>query len=243
MLAGVSPDYYVRLEQGRTTHVSDQVLLAVAQVLSLSDVETEHLSNIARPAALPRPPRQALIGTSDGPLARLLDALTNSPALLIDISMNIVAANAAAKAVFDISSMVLPANAATQLFLAPDAQARYTNWASVAADTVAHLRLMTGRWPKDAQLTTLIGELAIHSDAFRQLWATGDVREKRVGHARLRHPLVGELDFQYHVLTVPAHPDRSILTYLPQPETRSAEAMQMLLSWTAEGPLPMTRKR
>lgn len=233
LLAGVSPDYYVRLEQGRTTHVSDQVLLAVAQVLSLSDVETEHLTNIARPSASSRPTLRVSAAAADEPLVRLLNAMPDSPALLIDISMNILDANTAAKTVFDISRMVSPANAATQLFLSPDAHDRYMNWASIAADTVAHLRLMTGRWPKDARLTTLIGKLAIHSDAFRQLWAAGEVREKRVGHARIRHPLVGELSFDYHVLAVPARPDRSIFTYLPQPGTSSVEALHMLLSWTA----------
>lgn len=239
LLAGVSPDYYVRLEQGRTTHASDQVLDAVARALSLSDVETEHLRNLARPVqagAAARPAGRARAATPDEPLARLLETMADAPALLLDTRLDIVAANTAAEAVFDVSGMPQPRNAARQLFLHPDAQARYANWAEIAAETVAQLRLMAGRWPADARLTSLVGELAIRSEPFRQLWATGDVREKRVGIARIVHPVVGLLEFDYHALTVPARPDRSLLTYLARPGSATAEALAVLLSWVAGQP-------
>jgi transcriptional regulator with XRE-family HTH domain len=229
LLAGVSPDYYVRLEQGRTAHVSDQVLCAVARALSLSDVETEHLRNLVRPSA---PPRTAT--ATDKPLARLLDAMADAPALLVDIRMDILAANAAAEAVFEVSGMAQPANSARQLFLAPEAKTRYGNWPAAAEEIVAHLQLMAGRWPDDARLTSLIGELAIHSTEFRHLWAKGDVREKSIGVVSLNHRVAGPLEFEYHVLTVPARPDRSVLAYLPRPGTSTADALQMLLSWVAE---------
>lgn len=231
LLAGVSPDYYVRLEQGRAAHVSDQVLDAVARTLSLSDVETEHLRNLARPSA---PSTPASTTAADGPLTRLLETMADAPALLIDARTDILAANAAAEAVFEVSGMARPPNSARQLFLAPDAKARYGNWAAAAEEIVAHLRLMTGRRPDDARLTSLIGELAIHSHDFRQLWARGDVREKRVGVVRLIHPVAGPLEFDYQVLTVPARPDRFLLTYLPRPGTPTADALQLLLSWVAE---------
>lgn len=235
LLAGVSPDYYVRLEQGRTAQVSDQVLHAVARALSLSAAETEHLRNLARPsdAALTNGLRGPEIA-ADAPLARLLDAMPDAPALLIDTRMDILAANAAAEAVFEVSTMAQPANSARQLFLTSDATMRYGNWQAAAEEVVAHLRLMTGRWPEDARLTSLIGDLVIHSDEFRQLWAKGDVCEKRVGVVLIRHRLVGPLEFDYHVLTVPARPDRSLLTYLPRPGTATAESLQMLLSWVAK---------
>ena len=239
LLAGVSPDYYVRLEQGRTTHVSDQVLDAVARSLSLSDVETEHLRNLARPAragAAARPAKKVAAATPDEPLARLLETMADTPALLLDTRLDIVAANNAAEAVFDVTSMPQPRNAARQLFLHPEARARYENWAEIAAETVAQLRLMAGRWPGDARLTSLVGELAIRSEPFRQLWATGDVREKRVGMARIVHPVVGLLEFDYHALTVPARPDRSLLTYLARPGSATAEALAVLLSWHASRP-------
>ncbi|ELP70936.1 helix-turn-helix transcriptional regulator [Streptomyces turgidiscabies] len=239
LLAGVSPDYYQRLEQGRTAKVSDQVLDAVAQALSLSDVESEHLRNLARPRradAEARATRRPSRAVPDEPLVRLLEAMGDAPALLLDARLDIVAANAAAEAVFGVSGMPQPRNAARELFLHPDARARYSNWEAIAAETVAQLRLLTGRRPDDAKLAALVGELAIRSEPFRQLWATGDVREKRLGVVRIVHPVVGTLEFDYHVLTVPARPDRSLLTYLPQPGSPTAEALGMLLSWVADRP-------
>ncbi|MEE1764240.1 helix-turn-helix transcriptional regulator [Streptomyces sp. SP18BB07] len=241
LLAGVSPDYYQRLEQGRTAQVSDQVLDAVAQALALSDVETEHLRNLARPRradAGARTTRRASRTVPDEPLVRLLDAMGDAPAMLLGARLDIVAANAAAEAVFDVSGMSQPRNAARQLFLHPEARARYANWEAMAAETVAQLRLLTGRRPDDAELAALVGELAIRSEPFRQLWATGDVREKRLGVTRVVHPVVGTLEFDYHMLTVPARPDRSLITYLPQPGSPTAEALKMLLSWVADRPAP-----
>ncbi len=235
LLAGVSPDYYVRLEQGRTAHVSDQVLSAVARALSLSDVEAEHLRNLARPSTGELLGRDhGPVADADEPLARLLETMRDTPAMLIDTRMDILAVNAAAEAVFEVSAMTQPPNSARELFLTQDALARYDNWQSAAEEVVAHLRLMAGRLPHDARLTSLIGELAIHSEEFRQLWATGDVQEKRVGVVRLHHRIAGPLELEYQVLAVPARPDRSLLTYLPRPHTPTAEALQMLLSWVSE---------
>ena len=239
LLAGVSPDYYIRLEQGRTAHVSDQVLDAVANALSFSDVETEHLRNLARPkhgdvgsraaARMPAPAR-------DEPLARLLATMTSAPALLLDGYLNIVASNVAAEAVLGISRMAQPPNSARHLFLHPESAALYRNWAEIAAETVAQLRLSTGRRPDDARLTSLVGELAIRSDPFRQMWARGDVREKRIGAVHLMHPVVGAMEFDYQFLTVPAHPDRSMITYLAEVGSPTAEALGVLLSWVAVEP-------
>ncbi len=238
LIAGVSPDYYIRLEQGRTAHVSDQVLDAVARALSFSDVETEHLRNLARPksgAAVARTGR-APVAAADEPLARLLEAMATAPALLLDTRLDILAANAAAEAVFEVSRMSPPRNAARQLFLHPEARALYGNWEEIAAETVAQLRLSTGRSLGDARLTSLVGELAIRSEPFRQLWSQGDVREKRMGAVRLAHPVVGPMTFEYHLLTVPARPDRSLMTYLAEPGSTTAEALGVLLSWVADRP-------
>ena len=230
LLAGVSPDYYVRLEQGRTAQVSDQVLDAVAQMLQLSDVEIEHLRNLARPRRS-RAAARVTGSAPDEPLVRLLHTIADAPALLLNPRLDIVAANAAAEAVFEVDDMPRPRNAARQLFLHPEARSRYANWDEIAAETVAQLRLATGRRPDDTGLTSLVGELAIRSEPFRRLWATGDVREKRLGLVRLVHPIVGDLEFDYHVLTVPARPDRSLLTYLSRPGSPTAEALGVLLSW------------
>ncbi|MFE6698666.1 helix-turn-helix transcriptional regulator [Streptomyces sp. NPDC057718] len=229
LLAGVSPDYYVRLEQGRTPHVSDQVLTAVAAALSLSDVEREHLRNLAHPLRDTAVARAVSGAATDEPLVRLLHTMVDTPALLLDSRLDIMAANSAAEAVFGVSAMPEPRNAARQLFLHPEAHARYANWDAIAAETVAQLRLLTGRHPDDTRLAALIGELAIRSEPFRRLWATGDVREKRLGVALITHPAAGTLGFDYHALTVPARPDRTLLTYLPRPD--SADAYKILLSW------------
>jgi transcriptional regulator with XRE-family HTH domain len=235
LLAGVSPDYYVRLEQGRTAHVSDQVLDAVARALGLTDVEAEHLRNLAhRHEAAPAARRSHPTASIDGPLYRLLDVVGDTPAMLIDASMHIVAANAAAEAVFAVSQMQQPANSARQLFFSPDARVRYSDWEAAAEEIVAHLRLMTGRFPHDARLVSLIGELAIHSRAFQGLWAKGDVREKVNGLVHVNHPVVGDLEFDYQVLTIPARPDRALLTYLPRPDSGTSDALRVLLSWMAE---------
>lgn len=239
LLAGISPDYYVRMEQGRTAHVSDQILNAVARVFLLSDVESEHLANLARPVragSAARAGARVSGAAPDEPLLRLLEAMADVPALLLDFRLDIVASNGVAEAVFDVASMPQPRNAARQLFLHPEARAGYSNWEALAAETVAQLRLSTGRWPADPQLAALIGELAIRSEPFRRLWATGDVREKRLGVARIAHPVVGMLEFDYHVLTVPARPDRSLFTYLPRPGSPTAEALRVLMSWVADRP-------
>ena len=230
LLAGISPDYYVRLEQGRTAQVSDQVLDAVARMLRLSDVETEHLRNLARPGRA-RATATVTGSAPDEPLIRLLHTIADAPALLLDPRLDIVAANAAADAVFELDSMPHPRNAARQLFLHPQARSRYSNWDEIAAETVAQLRLATGRRPDDAGLNALVRDLTIRSSPFRRLWATGDVREKRLGVVRVVHPVVGNLEFDYHVLTVPARPDRSLLTYLSRPGSPTAEALSLLLSW------------
>ncbi|MFI5681305.1 MmyB family transcriptional regulator [Streptomyces cellulosae] len=101
----------------------------------------------------------------------------------------------------------------------------------IAAWTIGRLRLLTGRRPDDAKLATLVGEPAIRSEPFRHLWATGDVWEKRWSVTRIVHAVVGALEFGYHMLTVPARPDRSLITYLPRLGSPTAEALGTLLSW------------
>lgn len=248
LLAGVSPDYYTRLEQGRATRVSDEILDAVARTLFLSDVETEHLRNLARPAtATPEPRASAAPVRADEPLALLLTAVPDVPALLLNTRLDIVAANAPAEAVFDVSRMDQPPNAARQLFLHPEARSRYVNWEAIASETVAQLRLMTGRRPGDAQLTALVTDLSTRSEPFRRLWNTGNVTEKRIGTAHIAHPLIGRLEFGYHMLTVPAQPDRSLLIYLPEPNSPTEEALRVLMSWAADrdgsSPIPGSGRR
>jgi len=227
-LAGVSVDYYVRLEQGRDAHVSDAVLDAVARVLGLTAVEREHLGNLARPQPdRGRPRRQAV---SAG-MRRLLDAMHNVPALVLGRRMDILAWNAAADAVFDLTALRPAArNSARLVFLGPDARARYLNWDVVAAEVVAHLRLEAGRYPDDPLLASLIGDLSINSDAFRRLWARNDVKRKTSGATRVAHPLVDELDFAYEMLTLSAQADQFLAAYTFVAGSPTEERMTQLLT-------------
>ncbi len=230
-LAGVSVDYYVRLEQGRGAHVSDAVLDAVARVLGLTEIEREHVGNLARPKLdHPRPRRQSV---SAG-MRRLLDAMRGVPALVLGRRMDILAWNRTADAVFNLTAM-RPAgrNGATLVFLGPDARALYLNWDVVAVEVVAHLRLEAGRYPDDPLLASLIGDLSINSDAFRRLWARNDVKQKTSGVTRVSHPLVGELDFAYEILRLSAQADQSLTAYTFVEGSPTDERMKRLLSWTA----------
>lgn len=227
--AGVSVDYYVRLEQGRSLHVSDAVLGAIGRVLGLTPVEQEHMRNLARPERGAEPdPREV----ADDGLQRLLDLMDNVPAMVLGRRMDLLAWNAAAEAVFSVSSMSRAGrNAARHTFLDPQAPELYNNWNSIAAEVVAHLRLEAGRHPNDRRLTALIGELAIRSREFSRLWATNEVGQKTAGTTLVHHPLVGELRFNYRVLTLTAASGQCVTTYSYDRGSPTQERLQLLLSW------------
>ncbi|MFD3584853.1 helix-turn-helix transcriptional regulator [Streptomyces sp. NPDC058683] len=233
-LAGVSVDYYVRLERGRTQGVSETVLEAVARALQLDDAERAHLFDLARPTATrarrPRPqaPQRVLPA-----VYRALDAL-GVPAMVQGRRMDVLAANRLGYALIT-DFQARPhreRNAARFVFLDDDARSLYTDWERIAAECVATLRLYAGRHPDDPQLTELIGELSLHSDTFRRLWADHDVLAHTTGSKRLRHPLVGDLTLEYVVLAVEGDPDQTLIVYTPEPASPSAEAIGILASWT-----------
>ncbi|BCM67361.1 MULTISPECIES: helix-turn-helix transcriptional regulator [Streptomyces] len=231
-LAGVSVDYYVRLEQGRGTRVSDAVLDAVARVLRLDDTEHAYLRTVARPRRQRRTPAAA-------PRVRpgvrlLLDGMERNPAFVLGRRMDVLAWNALGDAVNGFSRMT-PAerNVPRQVFLDPAARDRHPEWAAVAAQTVAHLRLNAGRYADDAGLCALVGELSLKSEDFRRLWADHEVRECAYGVKKVRHPVAGLLTLPYETLTVPADPDQTIVVYTPEPGSETAERLALLGSWAA----------
>jgi transcriptional regulator with XRE-family HTH domain len=246
-LAGVSVDYYVRLEQGRGPGVSDAVLDALARVLRLDEVEHSHLRALARPR---QADRRARTGTPPAPrpgVRLLLDSL-GAPGFLLGRRMDVVAWNALADAVSGFSTRSEEArNQARYTFLDPEARDYFTDWPTVAAETVAHLRLDAGRHPGDRKLAALVGELALASEEFRKLWADHHVREKTHGVKRLRHPVVGELELGYETLALPGEPDRLLVVYTAPPASAAAEKLAILSSWTVEPspadapPTPTTR--
>ncbi|MET8226054.1 helix-turn-helix transcriptional regulator [Streptomyces sp. NPDC005301] len=233
-LAGVSVDYYIRLEQGRGTSVSDAVLDAVGRVLRLDPTEQEYLRTVARPGPRRAPASPAAVQKVRPGLRLLLDSMDRVPAFVLGRRMDVLAWNALGDAVVGFSRM--PAeerNMPRQVFLDPRAREVYPDWAAVAAETVAHLRLDAGRHPRDRRLATLVGELSIGSEDFRRLWADHQVKEKTYGAKRVRHPLVGELTLPYETLAVAGDPDQMLVVYTPEPASRTAERLDLLASWTA----------
>jgi transcriptional regulator with XRE-family HTH domain len=233
-LAGVSVEYYVRLEQGRAPNVSDSVLDALADALMLRADERDHLRNLARPArngrrpARPAEPREGL--------RLLLDAMAGVPAFVLGRRMEVLAWNRLGAAVHDFDVLHGERNMARYLFLDPAARELYVEWDRVAEETVAYLRLDAGRRPRDAKLAALVGELSIADETFRRLWARHDVREKAFGRKLYRHPVVGELDLRWEALAVTGDPDLLLVTFVADPGSATAERLALLASWTADAP-------
>ncbi|MFF1797582.1 helix-turn-helix transcriptional regulator [Kitasatospora sp. NPDC058263] len=233
-LAGVSVDYYVRLEQGRGGSASDAVLAAVARVLRLDDVEAAHLRALARPA---RPATTAGGGRAVREGTRLLlDLMAGVPAFVLGRRMDVLAWNALGDAVQGYSATPPDRrNAARYAFLDPAAREFYPQWDAVAAETVAYLRLDAGRHPEDAKLAALVGELSVRSEEFRRLWGDHLVKQKTHGVKLIHHPLVGELDFGYETLSVNGSPHQLLVAYTAPPGSPTAQKLAMLASWTAPG--------
>ncbi|MFJ4082844.1 helix-turn-helix transcriptional regulator [Streptomyces iakyrus] len=233
-LAGVSVDYYIRLERGRTRGVSEAVLEAIARALQLDDTERAHLFDLAQPTASRARGKRPLAPQRVHPvLYRTLDSLT-VPAVVQGRRTDVLAANRLAHALYtDFEARPRrERNFARFVFLDEAARRLYVDWERVAGDCLAMLRLYAGRHPDDPQLTELVGELSLHSDAFRSMWADHDVIAHTTGTKRLHHPLVGDLTLDYLVLAVEGDPEQTLTLYTPEPASPSAEALDLLASWT-----------
>lgn len=233
-LAGVSVEYYVRLEQGRTAGVSDSVLDAVGRALRLTDVERAHLGNLVRPSDGDAGPNRV-----PPTVRRLLDLMDSVPAMVLGKRLDVLAHNRLADALCGFSARPdAERNMARFAFLDPTAHLFYPEWDRVAAETVAYLRLNAGRWPDDAGLTALVGELSIKNDVFRRLWARHDVKDKVFGRKLMNHDLVGELEVDWQTFLLPEDVGLHLLTYVPVPGSGTADKLAVLASWTAPAPLP-----
>jgi len=231
--AGVSADYYVRLEQGRTDNVSQEILDAVAGVLGLTDDERAHLQRLAKPVRRPKPRRT--VQRVRPAMQQLLAALDGVPAFVLGRRMDVLAWNPLAAALI-VDFGALPSkerNMPRLVFLDDSSRDFYPQWEAIATETVAYLRLYAGRNPDDPELAELIGELSIRSEEFRTHWARYDVKEKSFGVKRMVHPLVGELSLQYESLVMPGDPDQTLVTYSAEAGTPSESALKLLASWTA----------
>ncbi|XVV10175.1 helix-turn-helix domain-containing protein [Actinoplanes sp. CA-131856] len=235
-LAGVSLEYYTRLERGNLAGASDSVLDAVARALRLDDTEREHLADLARncgPAVRRR--RSARPSRAVRPnLQRLLDALTGAPALVLNGRADLVAANALGRALFaPLYDHDDRPNQARFVFLDPRAGQFWTDWARVADDAVALLHVQAARHPHDNDLAGLIGQLSTRSDQFRIRWARHDVRAHTTGRKRLHHPVAGPLELTFEVLTPAADDDQALVVYGAEPGSTSAEGLRLLADHVA----------
>jgi transcriptional regulator with XRE-family HTH domain len=232
-LAGISVDYYVRLEQGRNQHVSDTVLGAVARALQLSADELAHLRNLAKP---PRNRPQVTKRQRVRPgLQRLLDTV-EGPAYVVGRQVDILAWNDLGRAVFLDFAALEPEdrNWVRLVFLDDGVRELFSDLPGKARDVVAYLRMDAGRHPDDARLAALVGELSVKSVEFRKLWAGQQVRDKTHGHYVLRHPLVGELDLAYETLRLPDDPDQALIAYTAEACSPSEANLRLLASWGTE---------
>lgn len=229
-LAGVSADYYMRLERGNIKGASDSVLDAVARALQLTDVERDHLFSLARPTSARD--RQVPVRTVRPSLRRMLDSLT-TPAVIYDVTQEIIAANLLGRALFAPLFESERPNLARFAFLDSRAPEFYLDWPMACSLTAATLRYEVGKDPLSEELTALIGELSTRSPQFRRDWADNDVHEHRTGTKGYRHPAVGELTLQFDNLEAPGEPGLQILTYTAEPGSPSEEKLALLASWAA----------
>jgi transcriptional regulator with XRE-family HTH domain len=235
LLAGISTDYYMRLEQGRDQHPSSQVLDALARALQLDEDATAHLHELSRPARQrrePAPPERIAPGLAD-----LIASWAATPAYVADHLGNVLAANPLATA---LSPMYTPGvNYVREAFLQPSVRALYRyDWERITETSVAALRALVGTDVDDPRLIELVGELSIRSERFRQLWARYDVQPHAVGGAvRLEHPQVGPLELRYEKLAVTGT-QQTLIIYHAELSSPSARALALLATLAADYPTP-----
>jgi transcriptional regulator with XRE-family HTH domain len=236
MLAGVSVDYYTRMERGNLNGVSETVLEALARGLQLDEAERAHLFDLARAAgpSTARPRRQSPQKIRPS-VQRLLEAMTGAPAFAQNGRLDVLATNRLGHALYSemFADPARPTNVARFVFSNPRSRDFFSDWDRAANDTVAILRSEAGRDPYDRGLSDLVGELSTRNDAFRTRWASHDVRIHRTGTKRVRHPIVGDLELTYEMMELAADPGLRILTYTAEPGTTSEEALGLLGSWAA----------
>lgn len=241
-LAGVSADYYARLERGKISGASREVLEAVARALQLDEDERRHLFDLVR-ITQRRPPKKSSARTTVRPgIQKVLDSI-DTPALVQNARLDRLGFNRIGRALHS-----LPAdgsrdqyNYATWLFLDPEAP-RFHRDADVAKhDVVALLRAATAQDPYDRELIEIVGTLTTQSKEFSALWASHDVLRHRSGTKLLTHPDVGDLEFGYESFELSADPGLVMIVLTVEPDSPTADAMRLLGSWTAPSPATETK--
>jgi transcriptional regulator with XRE-family HTH domain len=236
LLAGISIEYYTRLERGNARGVSDEVLEGLARALQLDEVERAHLGDLVRTANAARPARRRATPQRVRPsVQRLLDSMTATAAFLRNGRLDILAANQLGYALYAPAFLDpgRPVNLARFVFLDSKSTEFYRDWDGIAHATVGSLRAEAGRAPDDRALTELVGELSVRSQEFRVRWAAHDVHYYRSGVQPFHHPLVGDLTLDYDALELPADPGLTIVAYSAEAGSPARHALDLLASWTA----------
>lgn len=236
LLAGVSVEYYTKIERGDATGATASVIDAIARVLRLNDIEREHLKRLLSTGDETDTHARATHSTKAvrPALQRLLDALTDVPAYILNKRLDILGVNHLGRAVYSpmYESFPHPTNTARFFFLDEDASRRFwVEWDEVAAAGVAILRVEHGLRPNDEDLNALIDELHEASPEFRKRWSTHDVHRHTTGVKSMNHPVVGRLDLPYENLLLPADPDLTMMTYNPAPGSAAYDSLQLLRIW------------
>ncbi|MER5781505.1 helix-turn-helix domain-containing protein [Streptomyces mobaraensis] len=230
-LAAVSVDHYTRLEQGRVAAASDTVLTALARALLLTEDEHAYLRLLARSRPARRGPATSVRVAS--PVQDLLDALSRTPALVLGRRSDILAWNAAATALFCDFATLRPEhrNLVRLVFLEPRVRGLYADWAAVAAEAVARLRMDAAHTPEDPRLAKLVGELSVRDADFRRWWGGHGVRIPTAGRKTLNHPLVGSLELDWQAMRIGASPEQTLVTYTAPAGSPTHDALAFLASW------------
>lgn len=238
LLAGVSTDYYARLEQGRRIVPSASVLEALARALELDAAGRAHLEHLIGAAGALRGPRSRPVQRVRSGLRQLLDALDGEPAMILGRRTDILATNRMARALFADFEARPPAerNYARWLLLDPEARALFVDWELQARAAVESLRLEFGADPHDRATRDLVAELRTSSTEFPGWWDEHRVYQRTHGSKRLRHPVVGDLTVDYETLTLPGDPHSTVYVYTTEPGSSSHQALTLLASWTLTPP-------
>jgi transcriptional regulator with XRE-family HTH domain len=239
ILAGVSVDYYTRLERGDLSGASEGVLEALSRALRLDEAERTHLFDLARATRTTGAPRRrrAPKRRVRPSVQHLLDSITGAAALVHNARLDNVAGNQLGRALYsDLFAAArgpAPLNSARYVFLEPSARELYVDWHRAAGDVVAMLRFAAGRDPYDRDLSGLVGELSTQSEEFRTRWAAHNVRLHQTGVKDYHHPVVGDITLTYNRVELPADAGLAMTVWTAEPGSKSAEALNLLGSWAA----------
>jgi transcriptional regulator with XRE-family HTH domain len=235
-LAGLSPDYYSRVEQGRQANISAEVLGALSRALRLDEVEAAHLRDLAAPVSR----RSARVGSAvqrpDPGLLRVMDSLAHRPVLLLGYRGDILACNQLLRAVLG-RQVEAGTSFLRFFFLDPSSRERVVNWEAFAEASVGALRRELGRRPDDRRLLDLVKELRAADPDVRRWWDDHSVRDYASVSKRILHPDVGELVFDIEIVAGPQDPDQRLVIYTAEPDSPTAELLPILATWTAP-PVP-----